>query len=174
MKSLAALRFCFRVYFFCVSRGDHRKMPECTTFIILLVFVVIARASADFCNNEPNMVGKLSCFVRPSASIGTKNFGIDTDRNEDVSTIDFLGNKNVSFLPIKVYQKFPNLRTYIAQRCNIGEIFQVNFENLFHVVILDLFSNNIETVRRDTFKHLVSVEGIFLSESVLMLRFSTN
>lgn len=137
-------------------------MTKCSSFLIFLSFVVITKASLNFCINEVVTRGR-SCFVSSSVLIGTKNYEIEDKSSEEVQSIDFQAKKNVRFLPIEVYRKFPNLEAYIAERCNVSEIVQANFEDLFHLRELNLRGNKIETMRRDTFMFLVSVRKIYLS-----------
>lgn len=137
-------------------------------FYISLTIVMIAKVNSKFCNYEIVMKGGQGCFIIQSASITVKNFDIEDERNEEVQTIDFQGNKKIKFLPIKLHRKFPSVRVYVAERCNIEEISQANFENLFHLEELNLYGNRIETVRRDTFMHLVSVKTIVLSKFVVL------
>lgn len=139
-----------------------------TVFCIALLCIVFAVVSSEFCNFEIARKGGKGCYIIQSASIIIKNFEMEDKRSEDVEMIDFQGNKNISFLPIKLHRKFPSLRDYVAERCNIGEISQANFENLFHLEELNLYGNRIEIVRRDTFKYLVSVKKIYLSEFLVV------
>lgn len=131
---------------------------------IVLACVIIAEVNSRFCNYKIVMKGGQGCFIIQSASIVVKNFEIKDERNEDVQTIDFQGNKKVKYLPIKLHRKFPSVRVYVAERCNVEEISQANFENFFHLEELNLYGNRIETVRRNTFMYLVSVKTIYLSK----------
>lgn len=133
------------------------------SLVVLFALCSVAKSDANFCITEVVMKGK-SCFVTAFASIKKRDYKIQDEESEDVQTIDFQGNKNVSFLPIKVFRKFPNLESYLAGECNVGEISQVNFENLFHLRELNLQGNRIETVQRDTFMFLCSVRRINLSK----------
>lgn len=138
-------------------------------FCFISWFVIVAKADSGFCVSELFLDSSKGCSVIQSVVIGTKYFEIEGNQDEDVQSINFQANKNVSFLPIKMFQKFPSLRIYSAERCNIGEISLQNFEYLFHVKELNLLGNRIQTVRRDTFMYLVTVRTINLSKLVFRL-----
>lgn len=97
------------------------------------------------------------------SAINASDVTISGQEDDLVRLFDLSRNRNVEFLPNRVGQKFPNLVSYIADRCAIREISTANFEYLFHLRILDLNGNRLESLNTDSFKDLVSLESLFLA-----------
>jgi Leucine-rich repeat (LRR) protein len=85
------------------------------------------------------------------------------DRDKTINQVS-LNNKNTSFLPEKVVEKFPNLKEYRAMTLKIRVIGKVNFEKLSKLEILNLEDNFISSIESDTFDDLVALEYLLLGE----------
>lgn len=103
------------------------------------------------------------CIFENSTTIDSPDFLISNAHDYEVLNLFIGGSSDVSFLPIYVNFKFPNLGTYHADHCNIGEISSMNFANLTKIREISLAGNRIEMVLKNTFEGLVLLEKINLS-----------
>lgn len=106
-------------------------------------------------------MGRTTKIHRPGAVIST----IDGR----VTRIEFETNKDIHYLPIEVYQKYPNLIIYEAHFCAIKEIEKRNFEKLYKLKTLTLQGNQIEAILNNTFDDLVELERLSIGKSRLKL-----
>lgn len=74
--------------------------------------------------------------------------------NPEVDEIWFDVNKNIEFLPVQVYKKFPSSERYLAANLAIKKISASNFEKLVNLRTLVLTDNQIEFIPDDCFKNL--------------------
>ncbi|CAG9809792.1 unnamed protein product [Chironomus riparius] len=96
-----------------------------------------------------------------------KNIEIYEDKSLGVKGILFNYIKNIKYLPVKVYKKFPNMVGYSAYNCSIQEIRYENFENLKELQCLDIQYNEISSIPSDTFKDLTKLKYLFLGTNLL-------
>ena len=82
-----------------------------------------------------------------------------------VKAVEITHNKNIEYLPVKVYEKFPNLAGYSAYNSLVKEIRYENFENLFKLQIVVLQNNQISNIPKDTFKDLRSLKFLFMDNN---------
>lgn len=73
-------------------------------------------------------------------------------------------NKNIFFLPVDVSKTFSNLVVLKAWDCSLTTISRENFRGLGKLQFLDLETNQISKITRDTFRDLESLEWIWLSK----------
>lgn len=106
-----------------------------------------------------------TCFMMQSTSIDELEVTISTSHDESIGAIDFYGNKNIVYLPIKVNKNFPNLSSYDAARCSIKEISQKNLKGLGMLRVLWLHDNQIEKIMSDLFHDLVLLEELWLCKT---------
>lgn len=76
-------------------------------------------------------------------------------------------NPKFRFLPINVFEKFPNLKKYWVTSCGVRKISKLNFKSLFKLESLDLKDNQIEWIDGDTFDDLRSLKDLDLSVNKL-------
>lgn len=107
---------------------------------------------------------QLTCFISPKAVIDSKSFIISSVRDEQIRALRFISNKQISYLPVNVHEKFPVLISFSAVACNIKSIFQRNFQNLNTLRELWLNGNQIKTIASDTFGSLTSLEYLDLGK----------
>lgn len=115
----------------------------------------------DDCDDD---YGNVCCNFDDTTVINSADFSISDGRNDDVSDISFDKNSKIEFLPITVFLKFSNVRTYNADNCLIKEISIRNFEHLFKLEVLSLAFNQIKIIQHDTFEGLNKLESISLSK----------
>lgn len=105
-----------------------------------------------------------TCLMTNQTEISFTNFIIANLKDEEIEGIKFEGNKNIRFLPYKIYLQFPNLVIYNAERCSIKQISMQNFENLRSLKSIELRFNRIKKISGDTFKGLDNLRSVDLSK----------
>lgn len=130
---------------------------------------LISSCCLNLCEGNEIACDNDECFVDPcclvtDTAINASDFTISGPEDENVRLFDSSRNRKMEFLPIFINKKFPNLITYLADRCIIKEITKNNFEHLFHLRVLNLIGNQIETIRSDTFQDLVSLKTLLLGK----------
>lgn len=110
---------------------------------------------------------ELTTCCRMTSPINSSDFTISDQKNEEVKGIYFVRNTAIEFLPVFVYQKFPNLQGYAAYNCSIREISKKNFERLTRLVNIFLLGNKLEKIPSDTFDDLINLEVINLGNNEL-------
>lgn len=102
--------------------------------------------------------------VRCSSTTIVVNTDNTTIADENIKAEDFnlSGNKQIEYLPINTFLKFPVLVNYNVSNCAVRNISRKNFERLHSLLFLDLSSNSIETVSGDTFKDLAKLFSLDL------------
>lgn len=106
----------------------------------------------------------LCCDMSKESAISTSNAIISGVVDPDVIRMHFSGNKAIRFLPISLSIKFPNIIHYWARGCFIQKISKLNFFGLESMTNLWLGSNEIDTIRSDTFEGLDALENIGLGK----------
>lgn len=107
------------------------------------------------------------CCLVTETAINASDFVFSGPEDEIVRLFDASRNRKIEFLPTRIGEKFPNLVTYTAERCAIGEISKSNFEDIFHLRTLNLNGNRIKTIQVDTFIDLVSLKSLLLGNYFL-------
>lgn len=104
------------------------------------------------------------CVMNKKTLINANNSVVAELTDEEVEGIDFNGNKNIEYLPYKVYKQFPNLVEYYAPSCSIKQIAKVNFEKLTRLKFIHLSDNKIQKIAANTFGGLESLNELNLGE----------
>jgi Leucine rich repeat len=73
-------------------------------------------------------------------------------------------NKKVHYLPDFVAEQFPNLLAITAFNCSIRQVSNKNFKGLIKLRFLDLGSNKLEKIQRETFEELSHLKVLKLSK----------
>lgn len=97
------------------------------------------------------------CFMNNATTIDTTNSSFSGSRDDSVREINCSRNKKIFFLPIRVTDKYPDLRSYEAAECSLTTITKENFERMTNLKYLDLIGNQIETIFSNTFEDLLSL-----------------
>lgn len=106
---------------------------------------------------------KKCCYLNENTVISAVNFTVADLEHGEVDGILFNDNKDVGYLPVEVYKKFPNLVYFWASNTSIKEISALNFDRLSSLDYLGLANNQIEFVPNFCFESLIRVEYINLS-----------
>ena len=124
---------------------------------------------AVFYNEE---MASYKCVFQKNVKIRTKDsrigFSSDTDgvRNTDIYDMAFVKyNKNIKYLPIFVFEVFPNLRRFYGENLAIEEIRKENFVNLRFSTLISLKNNLIEKVPSDVFTGLYRLVNVYLGKT---------
>lgn len=135
-----------------------------TLALVFLVAVSKLEAAEINCENfERYKRFEKCCFLSETAEISEANVTIADLENPDVEAILFDNNKKTQFLPVNVYEKFPNLEVYLAVDAAVKEILALNFARLINLKLLELQRNQIESVPDNCFQGLTKLYKINLS-----------
>lgn len=104
------------------------------------------------------------CQMEFGTYIDSPNYSFVADTSyEALKAIVIIHQRNIEYLPVKVHERFPNLKTYFVGDTIIRKISKKNFEALIKLETLFLESNQIELIKSDTFEDLISLERIYIS-----------
>lgn len=112
-----------------------------------------------------------TCDFDESTVIDSDDYTIYNAKNETVTSMSLDDNKKVEFLPIRVFQSFPNIDSYSATSCSIREISKENFEGLLDLSVISLMGNQILMILSNTFQGLPVLNFLDLRE--IHLNFQT-
>lgn len=104
------------------------------------------------------------CLFNKTTVIDTVNVTIEGVEMGDINEISFDNNKQIEFLPVDVYKKFPNLRLYYAQNASVKAISALNFERMMNLKVLFLEGNQIESIPNFCFEGLIKLTSVILSK----------
>lgn len=104
------------------------------------------------------------CILNQNTEIRGPSITIDNRKNGTVQAMDFNNNRNVDFLPVRIYLVFPHIVEYDARNCSVQSISKANFERLHHLKLVYLQGNQIKAVSSDVFHGLNNIEDIDLGE----------
>ncbi|KAL7017641.1 hypothetical protein ACKWTF_010465 [Chironomus riparius] len=100
--------------------------------------------------------------VLQNETIYAQDFMIFAKRSETTEAISFEGNKKIAYLPIKVYNVFPNLVAYEVFDCSLRAVKRENFERLDKLQFVGLQQNQLRHIPYDTFRALIHLQHIHL------------
>lgn len=106
-----------------------------------------------------------TCYMNGSTVIDSNGFTIISPRDSTIGGLNFHRNKEISYLPVNVQEKFPNLEVLTASHCSVKHISKDNFKDLVALRVLWLEHNQIEAIPSDTLEDLRSLELLELSMS---------
>lgn len=137
-------------------------------FTIILMFVLIAACKLEAVEIDCEKVDHYErfekcCYLDGTTEIREINDTIADLENTDVDVILFRGKEKNEFLPVNVYEKFPNLEVYLATKAAVEEILALNFQSLSKLRLLDFSDNLIKSIPDDCFQGLTKLNKIKLS-----------
>lgn len=118
----------------------------------------------ESCNFYYSVSLQNSCVMK-EVTIGSDDFAVSSAQDETVGGLEFFENKNVSYLPTGISEKFPNLLAISATACSVKAIEAKNFKNLSKLKVLWLRANKIERISIGTFDDLIALELTDLRKS---------
>lgn len=101
-------------------------------------------------------------LLSTEAVFETPRVDVSCDTSTDVTWFDISENKNVKFLPLNVFRKFPNLKIYYAFKSGVMEIHQNNFFGAGKLQGLWLDHNEIATIESGSFDELQALKWLYL------------
>lgn len=96
--------------------------------------------------------------------INATNFVVAGSKDGRTKGVEFSNNLEVEYLPYKIFMQFPKLLELRAFQCSIKQITKHNFEQLIELEKIVLHGNQIQEISVDTFKGIVNLILIDLSE----------
>jgi Leucine-rich repeat (LRR) protein len=142
-----------------------REIFVCILFVFELFAILEAREVScetveDF--NASDTFGSVrTCRMDGTTVIDEDNMTVAT-ADESVLSLKFDENQKISFLPIQVAEKFPNIISYTATLCSVKTISKKNFAGLTKLRELKLDLNQIERIDKDAFGDLDLLEHLHL------------
>jgi len=107
-------------------------------------------------------------WIYPSQKISNENFEISSEKSDCVKAFNVKNSKMIEYLPVKTYEKFPNLVAYQAFNCSLKGIRYENFKNLSELQQVNLAYNQIDFIAPNTFKDLTELEYLSISYNNLI------
>lgn len=104
------------------------------------------------------------CFMNGTTTINSTETEISFASDASMGIVLFQFNKEIEFLPKKMFKTFPGLIEIVASYCSITAVFRENFVNLRKLKSIGLQGNLITELSDDTFERsgLESLEFIGL------------
>lgn len=110
-----------------------------------------------------NVYWQKTCFMNHSTAIDTPTYQISS-KDSAITALTFAQNDDISYLPIGLHRIFPDLVVIDATDCSLVKISHENFKGLTELSQLWLRSNMITAIDGDTFKGLIHLACLDLSE----------
>lgn len=104
----------------------------------------------------------LTFWVYINHGINKPKFTISSDKNADVQGMTMSENKLIEYLPVGVYDVYPNIINYDASNCSIKELSNDVFSKLSQLDALNLDNNEIRVIYRGVFDDLISLTALYL------------
>lgn len=102
-------------------------------------------------------LSELCCHMDVTTKITNQEVTISSPKNKSMEGLVFFGNRNIEYLPISIYKKYPNLLQIYAEDCSIKQVSKKNFEKLKKIEGVHLSGNQLETLEAGTFDDLVNL-----------------
>lgn len=109
-----------------------------------------------------------SCILKTTPII-SRGLTIASSQDNSITGLNLWKNRDVSYLPVGVHEKFVNLLGYSAGYCSIKSISKANFANMRKLQVLYLGGNQLKQVDSSTFEDLISLQYFGLGKQSLEL-----
>lgn len=147
-------------------------------FCIIIVFLISSNISKiasekaiDGYTKESNWskldIDLWTFTIKSDEEISTKNTEVLAKESQSVKGFYFEFNRKIEYLPVKVYEKFPNLIAYDGAFLALKGIKYQNFEKLEELQYLTLKGNQITYISTDAFKDLTKLKYLILRSNQL-------
>lgn len=105
------------------------------------------------------------CILEYGTLIDSPDYFFGNNNNyEKLEIMMILRQRNMEFLPVRLNERFPNLKFYWAIDTPVTRIFKKNFEKMQSLTLLSLIRNQIEVIRSDSFEDLINLKQIYISK----------
>lgn len=88
-----------------------------------------------------------------------------TTPDETITEIYADGNLNLKYLPLNIYEIYPNMIGISFWYCSVVAVSKANFQKLSKIRRLALNQNRISVIENDTFEDLESLEWLLLDNN---------
>lgn len=105
------------------------------------------------------------CELSKDTAIADPNTKFSNTKNDDVTFIEFQNIKLIEYLPVDIYETFPNLAVFRGDRCAIKSVSYQNFRGLNNLSQLSLNGNDLETLEENIFDDLTSLSFLYLDSN---------
>lgn len=105
----------------------------------------------------------MTCTMLTFSSIKTPNLRFSSS-DDSVTAVNFENNKAIEYLPLDIYENFPDLTWIQACWCSIKSIDKENFQSLKKLRKLNLHHNKIVQISDHTFEGLEALKELNLGE----------
>jgi Leucine rich repeat len=137
-----------------------------------LIAIVAVFGEINFCgaNNNPDWFKdflKLEnvCAVDFQTQISSRGFKVEGSPDSSARGLNFQGNKMIEYLPLVIFEAYPELMIYDGGSCAIKSIERANFLNLKQMKYLWLGFNQIQIILSDTFIDMPQLTYLGLDEN---------
>lgn len=133
--------------------------------ILLICVAVTGTTEAAGINCEKigrSVANKNACYLNSTTIIVASKVRFAGPKNSNVDAILFDNNVDLQFLPVNIYEKFPNLERISGESAAVKAISSMNFERLLKMKFLNLKANRIEFIPNDCFEGLLNLIEINL------------
>lgn len=121
-------------------------------------------------HSEIDTIGdQRTCFIGSDAALEVRNYQF-SEKNNTVKGLSFGNNKRISYLPIYVEEKFPNLLV-LSSSSPLRSISKENFKGMQKLRALIISNGRIEKLYSDTFDDLDSLEHLDMRKIILISKY---
>lgn len=104
------------------------------------------------------------CLMQKTTTIDSEGITISS-KDESMRRLNFYQNKQIKYLPVEVFESFPNLLAYDAANCSLTTITKSYFRKMVKLKSLSLNDNQILMIYSDTFEDLIALEFLYLRKN---------
>jgi hypothetical protein len=94
-----------------------------------------------------------------------EDFVLSSDPDPEVTELYGEDNPDISFLPINMYEIYPNLKSISFSRCDIWKFSNTTFANLTSIIRIALNNNDIDWIEDGIFDDLVNLKYLYLDNN---------
>lgn len=138
------------------------------SFVFFLYFLVKGRIEDNYgCKLYPDLAsckfGALKTFYfNSNAKADSEFYGISASRDEKIERLNAEYCRLMEYIPLGISDRFPNLIEIKIQRSSVKKVSKDVFAGLRKLKLLNLESNQIQTIDENSFNDLVSLEELDL------------
>lgn len=105
-----------------------------------------------------------TCRMDQDTIIDSKDFSL-ANADENITEIYTDANLNLKYLPVNIYEKYPNLISISSWYCGLKSVSKDNFKGLTKLRRLAINQNRISIVENNTFEDLEALEWLYLDNN---------
>lgn len=144
----------------------HFTLPHRTSLSLLVIFICTTQAATSFkCLQQTE---SLYCLPPIDESVEKNDISFRIPEYvtyDSVENIEFSHEKNVPFVPIKLFEVFHNLKKLTLNKLNITQLLAGDFTNAHELTEIDLTENHLEKIPARAFTGASKLKLINLNEN---------